>query len=113
PARGTKTKPHNLLGVLKMNAHSLSRSTFLAIAIAGVGLVSWAMGASAATPDGEVRKQVVSYADLKLDHAEGIAKLYQRVRNAADRVCAPLESRELYLVAGWRECINAATSRAV
>jgi UrcA family protein len=101
------------LGVLNMNIRSFLRSTVLAAAFAAAGMTSWAAGATAATPDGEVLKQVVKYGDLNLDRSEAITALYHRVGNAAGQVCAPMESREMARMSAWKKCIDGAISRAV
>lgn len=96
-----------------MDIRSFHRLTFLAVASAAVGMASWAAGATAATPSGETLQTVVSYVDLNLERPEGISKLYQRVSDAAERVCAPLKSRELDLDSAWRKCVDGAVSRAL
>jgi len=96
-----------------MNTRSFPRSAVLAAVFATAGIMSWAAGATAATPDGEVLKQVVGYSDLNLDRVEGITALYRRVSHAAEQVCAPLQSRELARMSAWKGCINGAISRAV
>jgi UrcA family protein len=56
---------------------------------------------------------VVKYDELDLSSDVGAAKLYSRLRIAAQRVCAPFESRELSRRAAWSACYNEALSNAV
>lgn len=96
-----------------MKTRSFLGSTVLAAALAAAGMTSWAACATAATPDGEVLKQVVKYGDLNLDSPEAITALYHRVGYAAGQVCAPLESREMARMSAWKRCIDGAISKAV
>jgi UrcA family protein len=68
--------------------------------------------AAASSGDGALQ-QVVSYGDLNLKTADGVAALYHRIRAASTRVCAPLESRELAKLSKWQSCMHDATARAV
>jgi UrcA family protein len=71
-------------------------------------------GGIAAASTGEAPlQQVVSYGDLNLKTADGVAALYHRVRAASTHVCAPLESRELSKLSKWQSCLHDATARAV
>lgn len=96
-----------------MKTRSVRRSAALAAVFVAAGIMSWAAGATAATPDEDVLKQVVGYGDLNLDRIEGIAALYRRVSNAAEQVCAPLQSREMARMSARKGCINGAISRAI
>ena len=82
----------------------------------GAGLAAMAALSGVMLADAAVAYEpltaVVSYADLNLDKQAGAAKMYQRLRGAARRVCAPLEGRhgvEMQL----RECVDEAVARAV
>jgi UrcA family protein len=113
PIAEPKTKPHNR-GILKMKIRSCNRSTlWMATAIAAACMTSFAADATEPASTDEVLKKVVNYGDLNLDRPEGIAALYRRVSNAAARVCAPFESRELSQLSAWRTCVNGSISRAV
>jgi len=96
-----------------MNTQSFHRSAVLAAAVAAAGMMSYVVGATAATSDGEPLKEVVAYRDLNLNRPEGISALYQRVSNAAAQVCHPLQSRELSKMKPWKDCVHGAISRAV
>lgn len=64
-------------------------------------------GFAAAAP-GEVRRQVVRFADLDLTRPAGARELYQRIRYAARNVC------ETYDHLGRdRDCVEQAIARAV
>ena len=51
---------------------------------------------------------VVKYGDLNLNSQAGIASLHKRIRNAAESVCTPLETRILGLRAAYENCIEQA-----
>ncbi len=55
----------------------------------------------------------VSFADLDLNHSQGVAVLYDRIANAAKAVCAPLEGRDLKSSTLFRGCIHEAITGAV
>jgi UrcA family protein len=69
--------------------------------------------AAAGGPIGETLKQQVNFADLNLNHPEGIAALYKRVHAAAVRVCEPTERDDMAHSSKLQLCIADATSRAV
>jgi UrcA family protein len=56
---------------------------------------------------------VVRFADLDLSRIDGAATLYNRIRLAANQVCAPLESRDLGLLVKDRACVDKAIADAV
>ena len=55
----------------------------------------------------------VKYADLNVDKPAGAAVLYQRIRAAAEKVCAMPGSRELDRAVKAKACITNATANAV
>jgi UrcA family protein len=56
----------------------------------------------------------VSFSDLDLDHAAGVARLYQRVHNAAKQVCGPDVATGSHLLPrGYQVCVDAALNRAI
>lgn len=63
--------------------------------------------------NGEVRQQVVSYADLDSTHEAGAAVLHRRITMAAESVCEMTDSRRPSHTVRERECQDAATNRAV
>ena len=90
---------------------------------AGVVFASLAMmAAGAACADHPVRQASVAgeqlsvtvrYGDLDLGGDEGARVLYSRLRAAANQVCDPLDSRDLYLQAARRACYRNALDNAV
>ncbi len=84
---------------------SIIISTFAMVA--GISTVS-----TARAGDDEPRKtMIVSYADLNVDTEQGAKVLYARIRQAAQDVCATLESRELLVRAKWLRCFDSAMLR--
>jgi UrcA family protein len=57
--------------------------------------------------------KVVSFKDLNLTSAEGVALLYGRIRSAAVEVCGVGDQRELARVVAATDCIDKAVSRAI
>jgi UrcA family protein len=58
----------------------------------------------------------VQYHDLNLNDPKGIASLYQRIRNAADEVCKPVEGPQLVnrvFWHAWNDCFAQAIANAV
>jgi UrcA family protein len=56
----------------------------------------------------------VSFADLNLNSAAGVATLYRRIEHAADQVCDyPRETRQIKITVDLRTCKAKATERAV
>lgn len=56
---------------------------------------------------------VVHFADLDLSHTEGARVLYQRLRGAAETVCAPSDDRNLAGQMRFKACVKSAISTAV
>jgi UrcA family protein len=76
-----------------------------------VAALSLAGIAGAGTP--EVRSVVVKYGDLNLATQAGVARLHTRLRNAAESVCSPLDSRILSLRDGYGTCVSDAIARSI
>lgn len=62
---------------------------------------------------GEVNQYTVRYADLDVAKIAGASALYSRINHAAQKVCQPLESRELGIAAKYRACMQQAVDKAV
>ena len=60
-----------------------------------------------------VKTETVRYDDLRLTSRVGVAVLYGRLRSAAERACAPLESQQLAAKGRYRACYDDAMARAV
>jgi UrcA family protein len=55
----------------------------------------------------------VKYADLDVSSASGAAPLYKRIVGAAETVCEPLKSADLYLRKFYYVCMQKAVSNAI
>lgn len=55
----------------------------------------------------------VRYTTADLGTPQAIAGLYFRLRNAARRVCGPIDSRDLVRYPEWRNCVAQALSEGV
>jgi UrcA family protein len=60
-----------------------------------------------AAPPQNVPSVVVHFADLDLSRSEGATVLYQRLKGAAETVCAPIDDRR------FKPCVQNAISTAV
>jgi UrcA family protein len=93
--------------------HHLTRTLIaaaLALLICGAEGALFAAGASAA----EVRSLSVRYADLDLERPADVARLYQRIRGAAENVCGPRLLTGLNVPSpDYRRCFAAAVAQAV
>jgi UrcA family protein len=86
------------------------------IAIAVFALAASAFGpapAIAAGTDGPALLKHVSYDDLDLSREPGARKLYQRIKSAAEGVCAPFNGRGLSQYMNQVNCVTSAIERAV
>lgn len=75
-------------------------------------LVLGFQSAYAAAPQ-EVPSVVVHFADLDLSRNGDAQVLYQRLNRAAERVCAPLDDRDLARHMRFMACVQGAISTAV
>ena len=66
-----------------------------------------------AAPPENVPSIVVHFADLDLSRSEGARVLYQRLKGAAETVCAPLDDRDLARRMSFKACVQNAISTAV
>ena len=80
-----------------------------AIAVSGMA----ASGIAAAGTSRERLSVVVHYGDLNLNSQAGVASLYKRIRNAAQSVCSPLDTRILGLHDAYDQCVAEAANNAV
>jgi UrcA family protein len=90
---------------------SSSRYLSMVFAAATTGLLLAAGPVMAAGP--ESRTVTVRYADLDLASDAGVRTLYARLRAAAQQVCGPRASRDLYMQQLWRACRDDTLARAV
>ena len=86
------------------------------IAIAAFALAASVFGSSAAIA-GNFRDttviQRVRYNDLDLTREAGAQTLYQRIKSAAQRVCTPLNGRQLVDHMNQHGCVTSAIEQAV
>ncbi len=68
--------------------------------------------AQAGTPR-DLPSVVVKYGDLSLNSKAGIATLHSRIKNAAQQVCSPLNSRVLGLRDQYEQCVSDAVTQSV
>jgi UrcA family protein len=61
----------------------------------------------------EVAAVTVNYADLDVSKPAGAQQLYQRIKSAARKVCAPLNGKDLHRMFLWRDCYEQAVADAV
>lgn len=66
-----------------------------------------------AGPAGDVPSKVVHFGDLDLSRSEGAKVLYQRLKGAAESVCAPLDALDLSRHMNYLLCVRGAITRAV
>lgn len=88
---------------------SFYRSVLLGAAIAAAGLATPLL---AAAPD-DARSVSVKYADLDLNTASGVDRLYRRIESAAREVCPDINSRDLGIWSAARRCEAEAIAAAV
>ncbi|HEY8509414.1 MAG TPA: UrcA family protein [Steroidobacteraceae bacterium] len=60
-----------------------------------------------------VKSEVVRYDDIRLSSKVGVAVLYGRLRQAAERACAPLYGVDLPAKNRYRKCFDEALGKAV
>ena len=66
-----------------------------------------------AAPPQNVPSVVVHFADLDLSRSAGATVLYQRLKGAAETVCAPLDDRNVARHMSFKACVQAAISAAL
>jgi UrcA family protein len=97
-----------------MSVMRLPVSKFAIPCTAWVVLLSpFAHAASDLPPGYEVVTQKVTFADLNLNDTQGVVALYQRIANAADAVCEPVDSRVIETQFQVRRCERQAIAQAV
>ncbi|MBB5684037.1 UrcA family protein [Sphingobium boeckii] len=95
-----------------MYAHK-ARAVYSAIfaTAASLSLIAAMAPAHAGTIKESVSTQV-SFRDLNLSTAEGVSRLNQRVKSAANRICGVRDSRDLRAMQNARTCRIAALEKA-
>jgi UrcA family protein len=76
-------------------------------------LISSFGGVCNAAEAGDVPTTTVRYADLDLSTSQGAARLYSRIRSAAEAVCPGSDRGDLAAKFRWRDCVKQAIAGAV
>jgi UrcA family protein len=95
-----------------MKTFNYSKSIALAAA-ATLCVTTFAFGARADESAGQVPTRTVRYSDLNLNTQVGAEVLYQRIRDAAERVCGDVGSRQLDQAMAARACVERAVTSSV
>jgi UrcA family protein len=93
-----------------MNKFSNTSKCLLRGALAAAAVTAALTGAVRAD---EVPQVHVKYADLNINSSAGAAVLYQRIRRAAEQVCAVSGARDLTTWSRGKDCASKAIARAV
>lgn len=85
------------------------------LTLAGVAaLASGAFSAANADTSSAPRSETVRFADLDINHAQGAAVLYRRLKHAAEYVCRDMDpGRELGRARVYADCIQDALGHAL
>jgi UrcA family protein len=99
---------------LEITARAKSRHRRLALAVYSGLLLTLGstVATQASTPDESVPSITVRYSDLDVTSDEGARALYQRILEAAQRVCDP-HSSDVMTLLGEHYCRQQAIERAV
>ena len=84
-------------------------TTTMTILALGLGFHS----AYAASPEDPPPARTVQFADLDLSRTQDAAVLYDRLRSAAETVCAALDDRQIVKHMSFKRCVTSAISSAV
>jgi UrcA family protein len=71
-----------------------------------------AMAQASASTQADPPRVVISYADLDIDSAAGLARLKSRIRRAAAQVCQPRGDQALWQRWGRLQCYRKTSARA-
>jgi UrcA family protein len=94
-----------------MNTTYANLPRILAITIfAGL---TWSAASVCSAAEGDTLQVKVQYADLNVSSSQGAGRLYSRIRMAAEEVCRPLRSDDLWSKKIYASCLNAAIAKAV
>jgi UrcA family protein len=81
------------------------------LTLAAAVLIAGTAQANTRAAAAEVPSVVVQYDDLNLNSKAGVSKLHARLRHAAARVCASLDSRARGLRHDYESCVNTAVEQ--
>ena len=93
--------------------NTFTHNKFALVAVATLGIAFFAAGARADDAQVGVPTRKVSYADLNLDTEAGAKVLYQRIRDAAERVCGDVDSRQMDVAFAAKTCMDRAIVASV
>jgi UrcA family protein len=101
-------------GAFAMSSHTGSSGRLTRIAIAAIVAIAAGIPASSFAEDSDAPAVTVKYTDLNLATTEGSRVLYQRLVEAAKRVCPEVgHAAELRTNREAQRCITASVERAV
>jgi UrcA family protein len=89
------------------------KSIKLLAAVAAVTVSTLASATAPARINGDVPGVIVQYSEPSLATATGVRNLHARLRNAAQSVCAVLDSRVLGLHEQYQQCVRDAVAQGV
>jgi UrcA family protein len=85
----------------------------LSVALGAAVLALGAIPAPVPAQEARSPSQVVNFADLNLDNAQGAEAMFGRIKSAAGEVCREEAISDLSAYHEWRACVRAATDTAV
>jgi UrcA family protein len=94
-----------------MNSNVKTASRII-IAVQAAMLLACILVVSNASADDQVRAETVKFADLNVNTPEGVAALYRRIHQAANRVCA-YDGFDQLLWIGSVDCARKSEAEAV
>jgi UrcA family protein len=95
-------------------AHKLLGASVLILSISGAAAYADPTSHTVATSLVAPHSEVVRFDDLNLDQPRGLARLFNRVSSAADRVCGPRSFAGLYnKTADYESCYSDTIAHAV
>ena len=94
------------------NAQFSALPSMIVAALVALVCAAGAEMTQASEPGEPLTKKVV-YGDLNLNTEQGAKTLYNRLRGAAEEVCAPFKDVGLARRAVWKNCVNHAVTVAV
>jgi UrcA family protein len=76
-------------------------------------LIALAVSGVATAAPRDTTSVVVRFGDLNLNTQAGVARLHKRIRNAAESVCGPIDTRILELRDAFDACVKDTMSNGV
>jgi UrcA family protein len=88
-------------------------TSFKAAIIGAAALGALLGAATPALSDPEPKQVKVDFQDLDLARQQDVQRLYSRLKSAARSACSPLQGREQFRRAQFRECFDTSLAAAV